>query len=157
MISKSIILSWQTCEDVTSTSECFQPSCANVSRPILTKKCREVLDEACEVIIEQSVEQQCTEVEQTEYEEQCSTDYEQLCEMVEQYQCLDGYNQLDSVLAADVVPPSSSYGVPQVVIGIQNIVPLASSYKSKAPLLTSSPIVVPPLSSYGIPLNLTTI
>ena len=55
------------------------------------------------------MEQQCTEVEQTEYEEQCSTSYEQLCETVEQYQCLD-----EEVLYSDVVPISSSYGVPQV-------------------------------------------
>ena len=134
---------------MTPTSECFQPSCANVSRPILTKKCREVLDESCEVIIEQIVEQQCTEVERTEYDEQCSTDYEQLCEMVEQYQCLDGDTQLDSILTSDVVPPSSSYGVPQVMIGIQRS--LSLFYKSKAPLLTSSPDVVPPSSSYGLP------
>ena len=62
MISKYVFLSCQTCEDVTPTSECFQPYCANVFRPLLTKDCREVLDEFFEVIIEQSVEQQYTEV-----------------------------------------------------------------------------------------------
>ena len=72
--------------------------------------------------------------------------------MVEQYQCLGGDNQLDSVSTSDVVPPSSSYGMPQVVIGIQNSGPeLASSSKSKAPILSSSPVAVPPSSLYGIP------
>ena len=61
------------------------------------------------MIIEHTVEQQCTEVEQTEYEEQCSTSYEQLCETVDHYQCLD-----EEPLYSDVVPISSSYGVPQV-------------------------------------------
>ena len=97
---------FQTCNEVIPSSECFQQSCSNVSRPVFTKNCKEILEEKCEVIIEQKVEQKCTDIEKTEFEEHCTTEYEEVCETVQQYECDD-----EDVAA---VAPSTSYGVPKV-------------------------------------------
>ena len=97
---------FQTCNEVIPSSECFQQSCSNVSRPVFIKNCQEILEEKCEVIIEQIIEEKCTDLEQTEIEEQCTTEYEEVCETVQQYEC-------DDEDVADVAP-STSYGVPEV-------------------------------------------
>ena len=80
---------YQTCNEVIPSSECFQQSCSNVSRPVFTKNCIEILEEKCEVIIEQKVEQKCTDIEKTEFEEHCTTEYEEVCDTVQQYECDD--------------------------------------------------------------------
>jgi len=124
----------ETCENEIPSTKCFQPSCRNVTRPLLKKDCREVYDEQCEVIIEQTMEEQCTEVEQTEYEEQCTNGYEQQCETVQQYQCQDE--------AVAAVAPPTSYGAP--------LAPILTSF-SLNDAETPKFAVSPNASSYSAP------
>ena len=96
--------------------QCYQPSCANLSRPSYRRDCREVFDEECEVILEPGSRDQCTTVEQVEYSEQCSTVYTQECVTVQEKVCRE----------PDLQPPGDGYGVPQVSPSVENNVVMSN-------------------------------
>ena len=110
-ISVSTILTtltfFQLCDDVIPSEQCYQPSCANVTRPSFSRDCRQVFDEECEVILEPGSQEQCTMVEQVEYSEQCSTVYTQECVTVQEKVCSEPE-------IVEQPPPSDGYGVPKV-------------------------------------------